>query len=520
MTNWAKWLVSKVSLRHIANKARRIIPTSQEIQDLGNCFKHPGEISRWWSRLSPDRRRFLVNLIIGFVIMLFLNIFHYAPFRREGEDLAMDWVMQMRMGRVSSEPTIPFGWIDIDEKTYLDWREPLSVPRKKLAKIIQFALQCHPKIVVVDVDLAQRSHDRKFDQPVEDVLAEHAYKCRGKPVLSEDCPAVVLLASLRLPEKEESYPEQRNSHLDELVADSEHLFWASPLFDQDWDQTIRRWRIWEKIQYKDDSQLFALPSIQLLAATLLRDGEDSMEKLQQCLDSMASENNEISADQSVACKMWEASSQLANKKLRLSQSRIARRILYTIPWQRNTPGHYIGSIPTVRTYEGQENLLLSRVSALYVKDSKKQFDSSDFKGRVVFIGGSFRDSRDIHVTPLGEMPGVLILINSLYSLLQCGEAKELYLPLKILIEILLIALLTICFSVWDSLWGQIASSLTICAILIPFSVLLFGYGFWLDFALPLAAIQIHQVAADFEDGRAARRAASLKSSREGGSPGN
>ena len=94
------------------------------------------------------------------------------------------------------------------------------------------------------------------------------------------------------------------------------------------------------------------------------------------------------------------------------------------------------------------------------------------------------------------MPGVLILINSLNSLLQ-QKAHGPHFSIIIFIEILLIVLLTIAFSVWDSFWGMIVANLTIIVFLVPVSVWLFGYGLWLDFALPLAAIQIHQIAADF-----------------------
>jgi len=37
------------------------------------------------------------------------------------------------------------------------------------------------------------------------------------------------------------------------------------------------------------------------------------------------------------------------------------------------------------------------------------------------IGASFAESRDRHLTPLGEMPGTLVLINAIQSLYQHGE---------------------------------------------------------------------------------------------------
>ncbi len=528
MTNWAKRFLSKLPWCRIGDAAYRMLPTWQEFQILGDCFKHlrrmPTCLRQWWRGLSLERRHFLGNLMIGLSIVLLLNIFHNAPFRREAEDVAMDRVMRMRKGSVPNKPTLPLGWIDIDDKTYLDWNEPLYVPREKLADLIKFALESQPKMVVVDVDLAQRSHDKTLEEPIEEVLAKHADKCRGKPLVSEGYPPVVLLASLRPSEK--GLPVQRTSNLDKLVEGSQHIFWASPLFDKDWDQTIRRWRIWEAVWQEANNRPAALPSIQLLAATLLTGREGAMEGLQSCLDSIALEGYTTTAEQAISgdkppctVTLWDGFPQ-RKMELSLPMDQVERRILYAIPWQTDAAGTSGSTIPTVRTTGDQERLLLSRISARNVRDKQGMPGNSDFKGRVVFIGGSFRDGRDIHSSPLGEMPGVLILINSLNSLLQ-QKAHEVCLPLKVLFEILLITLLSIAFSVWGSFWGIKVVNLTIIFVLLPVSVWLFGYGLWLDFALPLAAIQIYQKAVAFEKIRAARRVTvRVKSRPRGGSLGS
>lgn len=518
MKKWVKRLLSKVSLRRIVSKVRQIIPTLQEFRDLGECFKHPCQINQWWSRLSRDRRRFFLNLMIGLGILFLLQIFHNAPVLRESEDAAMDWVMRMRKCTVSNEPTFPFGWIDIDDETYRDWKEPLYVPREMLADLIESAVESEPKMVVVDVDLAQRSPKKEFDQPVDEVLKTQANKCRGKPLFSKGCPPLILVTSLRPSKKallekgrsKKALLEKRFSTLDDLVEKSDHIFWASPMFDKDWDQSIRRWRMWEAVwRNKVDALPVSLPSIQLLAATLLTSGEEEMDKLQSCLNLLVLKGHSTMAGQPVSndekpctVTLWKREEMKLIREpqtLSLSWDRLGRRILYSIPWQAE--GSSGMTIPTVRTTEDQKRLLLTRISALKVRNKQRL---PDFQGRVVFIGGSFRDGRDIYPSPLGEMPGVLILINSLSSLLQ-QKAHAPHFSIIILLEILLIVLLTIAFSVWDSFWGMIVANLTIIVFLVPVSVWLFGYGLWLDFALPLAAIQIHQIAADFNESREKRR---------------
>ena len=156
-------------------------------------------------------------------------------------------------------------------------------------------------MIVVDVDLAQRSGDGTLEEPIEDVLKDwYGDKCIGKPPLSEGCPPpLILVASLRPYKK--GLLEKRPSKLDGLVNDSKHIFWASPLFDQDWDQVIRRWRIWEPVWLnKVDDRPTAMPSIQLLAATLLTSGEKEINELQKCLKPLVLKGYNTMAGQPVS----------------------------------------------------------------------------------------------------------------------------------------------------------------------------------------------------------------------------
>jgi CHASE2 domain-containing sensor protein len=454
-------------------------------------------------------------MIVLFVSVL-LHIFHKAENLREVEDTAMDWIMILWAGTVFKEPTIPVGWIDIDDKTYLKWKEPLYVPRERLAHLIDFALQTGPKMVVVDIDLAQRNHGQELDDPVIKVLKTYVDGCKNKPLASDECPPVIMLASLRTFESD--LPVQRGSYLDKYVEDSHHLFWASPLFDRDRDQTIRRWRIWESVRHETDNRLMALPSIQLLAAILLTSHKGTLERLQNCLDAVVLKGHKTTSghedidEELTRCSvnLWErlnasvkGHSMRKIETLDLSGDRVARRVVYTIPWQERSKDASEKTIPTVMTFEGKERLLMSRVSARSVENVDGEYGSADLQDRVVFIGGSFSDSRDVYLSPLGEMPGVLVLINALHSLLQHGEIEDINLELKLLINVLLIALLSIAFSVWNSFWGKIVAGFCVIILLVPLSIVMFGFGFWLDFAIPLLTVQIYQIVAEW--GHAARR---------------
>ena len=114
--------------------------------------------------------------------------------------------------------------------------------------------------------------------------------------------------------------------------------------------------------------------------------------------------------------------------------------------------------------------------------------------KIVVIGGSYSDGHDIHQTPLGRMPGALVLLNSIHSLLQYGNIKPLPDWSKFFVTALLIALMGMIFLYVNSFWKAQVLNLLLIFILLPFSVALLRYGIWLNFATPLIFIQLYQIA--------------------------
>ncbi|HDN26266.1 MAG TPA: CHASE2 domain-containing protein, partial [Thioploca sp.] len=65
---------------------------------------------------------------------------------------------------------------------------------------------------------------------------------------------------------------------------------------------------------------------------------------------------------------------------------------------------------------------------------------------IVVIGGSYRDGRDIYLTPLGNMPGSLIIINAIHSLLQYNIIDPLPIGAKIMLIAILIFFMSLAFA--------------------------------------------------------------------------
>ncbi|OQW93600.1 MAG: hypothetical protein BWK79_10295 [Beggiatoa sp. IS2] len=172
---------------------------------------------------------------------------------------------------------------------------------------------------------------------------------------------------------------------------------------------------------------------------------------------------------------------IEGKRQITDDTELGRRIFYRIPWRLQSNERF----PTM----GDGNPLFELRSAQEITEDRKKIPDSFLQGRIVIIGGSYEASRDIYATPLGRMPGIWVLANATHSLLQHGELKR-YEWQKWVTELVLIIIMFICFS---SFWGIIISWIVVITIMIPINLLLFKYGVWLSFVLPLFSVLLHHL---------------------------
>jgi hypothetical protein len=59
--------------------------------------------------------------------------------------------------------------------------------------------------------------------------------------------------------------------------------------------------------------------------------------------------------------------------------------------------------------------------------------------------------------------------------------------------------MSLVFALMSSFWGMVVSSVAVVIALLPLSFLFFRTGVWLDFAIPLMAVQVQQFAAEFKE---------------------
>jgi hypothetical protein len=111
--------------------------------------------------------------------------------------------------------------------------------------------------------------------------------------------------------------------------------------------------------------------------------------------------------------------QIGPVTLNIGPESLGHRIVYTMPWR--VPANR--SRPSVRI-DGQSAPLLVHLPAHRVIKASTLVSTEAVKDRVVVIGGSFLEGRDIHLTPIGAMPGTFVLANSIHSILQYGELRH------------------------------------------------------------------------------------------------
>lgn len=442
-------------------------------------------LHRKWIAISHTKR----GIIVGIAIALATNVFQDAEAFRKMEDAGLDWMIQMYRGvpRPAKTGLHPVTFLDIDERSYRHWGEPLSIPRDKLLKLIRYAVDGQASLIIVDVELSRPSG--AHDTELKEYLASIS-KQKPKP------PEILLARGLRFPlDKDHGLFEQRPSFLDDVVAQNPHLHWAAPLYQLEDDAVIRRWRLWEATCLSStnsgEQKVVGLPSFQLLATSLLKD-----QNAASILQAAFHPHLPASCDRAAKSDAHgdEGKVTLSDLTFSLDEEDMGRRILYSLPRRLRDGETY----PTIHWQNDSDYPLFSIKPAVVITEVISQAPP-DLTGHVVVIGASYADSRDIYFTPLNAMPGTMIIVNAFLSFLQNGEASEPPRWAKLIIEAVLIVVVALIFARLHGILAKVVASIVTLMILLPASFWLFRSGLWLDFAIPLAAVEFHAMVGEMEE---------------------
>ena len=96
------------------------------------------------------------------------------------------------------------------------------------------------------------------------------------------------------------------------------------------------------------------------------------------------------------------------------------------------------------------------------------------------------------------MPGAMIIANAFISFVQNGEASKPSPWFQFLLEAILIVGIALIFARLEGAVAKAVASAVTLVLLLPISFWLFRSGLWLDFAIPLAAVEFHAMVGDAE----------------------
>jgi CHASE2 domain-containing sensor protein len=459
--------------------------------DIQSAFAWQHSPKKLWLMIQPQqvqhnyRHRFMMNMLVGLGIIFLAFLVRDSAFLKGIENEGIDTLMQIRQKIIPANPDIPpFVWLDIDDNTHKAWNAPMFTPRNRLHHLINTAVNAEARLVIVDVDLSRETHQagsekctqsleyHPYDQALSDYLGN--YKTACSPV----CPPIILARTFQSSSK--SLHHTRPSFLDEAAKKSApYIQWASALFFRDpYEHKIRHWWLWQSACTAQ--QPTVIPSIELLAAAFIRNRSISQSAgLEKALHPFQPQD----CFGSPTTHLPPENIQIGKLTVSTGQQGIKQRVMFSIPWKINNNKKIKYSLK-----DKTGKTMISIFSAEDFAELPPKVNLEALKNSIVVIGGSYSEGRDIHLTPLGEMPGALIIINAIRTLLEYGEIEPLPNWIKVLTYFGLLVLMSLVLARFGYGSGSLILGMFVLFVLIPCSILLFNYGIWLDFMLPLSVV--------------------------------
>lgn len=431
----------------------------------------------------------LKNAFVGLFLVLLIHYFKDVVWLKNQQNQALDWVMYFGANQEQDNVT-PFVFVDVDNSTYVEWGEPSLLPVDKMVVMLEHILPESPSSVVVDFDLSRRSAE-------DAAIIERFFRQYNESLVSGDQSQVILVKTFKVlaDNAQEGVLQPRRSLLDPIVSEYSWLHWGSPLFTLDSDYTVRRWRLWEAACTHVGASV-AIPSVQLLlhAHHSLLGGIDELTKT---FDSFKPSD----------CNDWDKVllaelPMIGRVGLNKNKEPLSQRIYFNLAWQKENAEAYAYTESKRELLNGDVEFirepLLTEIPASVLDNPSASIDTRLFDNKNIIIGASHQDSADVHGTPLGFMPGSLIIVNAVNSLQTKGELASPSLITTLMIELVLLVMISVAFAILTPSAAFFLSTSFIIFILLPITYWVFRDGIWLDFALPLFAVQMHQLVSSAE----------------------
>jgi len=292
----------------------------------------------------------------------------------------------------------PFLLIDLSQADQYRLGYPPVAPRGLLAKLIGLAASGRPRLIVVDADLGWPGPPNE-EAELKDALSAVAGK--GEPP--------VLLIRQPFARSDGVAPDVlRPTPYDAIVERSPDIAWASALAPLDADGVTRRYTV--AVPACRNGRAVLLAGVQPAACAML-EGQRSAMWLKAADAPACGTPAATPAPFVCGGYQWALDRPSATAE-------IAYRMRWKLPAGRTRPQTILpGRSIAVEEVETVDALDLAR-------NASSVDPSSQFGGRVVVIGSSAEQVGDLHRTPVGMMPGMLVIANAIRSALELGPVPR------------------------------------------------------------------------------------------------
>lgn len=457
----------------------------------------------------------LRNILLGLILtMLLWPIFNYSSILTVNENFAIDSALLLRkhffeLPNIKEKDIPEFVFLDIDNETHAAWDYPVITPRDKLKETLENLVKNQPKLIMVDIEIRGREKESmtEADKRLFNYLKNYKQACQ------KQCVPILFLKTFQQRFESSMHPrEVHNSFLDEAIqASYPYTQWVSAsFFASGYDNVMREWLLWQATCDDETQAVNVIPSVQLFIATFSQcSSEQNQPALhaRQLLEEKLLPFSPRKCDKPtnvIAPKLLEICDGL---KIGIKEHTRAQRILYSIPWVDDELYQY-GDI--------QGNPIVQRQSLQQYTMFNEQDRKNTIEGRIVIIGGTHFDSNDFHNTPIGNMPGPMMIINSIHSLLQYGVLKNNPFLGMLIIQAILISLITACYYIfilfiyyllspkftsnifkslpisycgWVAIWSVFFTAISMVLLVVISSYFIENNSLWINYAIPLFFVQ-------------------------------
>ena len=439
-------------------------------------------------------KSFELALSVVFGILIEIVILRFQPpllmVRRVGDDTADQMIRLLEQTTMSIPKSPAFVFIDIDDATWKTWGSYLVTPRARIATLLGRVVRSKPLAIVLDVDLAYS--DGTDGKALKDFLADY------KP----EWPPLLLVRSLA-DDPEGGLPRLRLTEYDraigqrtvdgDLVPAKDNVMFTSPLFERDGDGQVRRWKLF--VEACNGAAPVVVPSTHLAAAMIARqavygapqgDNDPPLKRLTSSLAPFTPAN----CERANGGREGTLDSSPPDRPIRIEGDDVSKRVIYRVAWEPGAVG--LGPIVELPAAAGGETQLVEVRPAHLIVQGDPAAAAPGLEGRIVVIGGSFKSSGDRYNTPLGVMPGSLVIINAIEALAQNGTPREFPIPFRIVISLLVIVVASLLTLTLRPIVA--AAALSAFLLVLMFALLnKFQAGAVLDLAVPAVGAFVHDL---------------------------